>query len=178
MTVRRIALDDGSLIDLLNRLVDTGAVVSGDVLLTLAGVDLIRLDLRLLLSSVQTLEPADTGAGRPVAAGADPVVTDPVDATSARAMAETPGPGHPPGPRPAARLDGDARPGLAGLLVAVVDIVRQLLEHQAIRRMEAGALGVGEVERLGHTLMALEHQTTVLAEALAPNVPPHQEVDI
>ncbi|WP_018503865.1 gas vesicle protein [Parafrankia discariae] len=42
------------LADLLDRLVDTGAVVSGDVVVALAGVDLLRIDLRLLLVGVQT----------------------------------------------------------------------------------------------------------------------------
>ncbi|MFI6094373.1 gas vesicle protein GvpJ [Lentzea sp. NPDC051213] len=38
-----------SLVDLLDRVVHQGAVVRGDVVITLAGVELIRLDLRLLL---------------------------------------------------------------------------------------------------------------------------------
>jgi hypothetical protein len=40
--------------DLLDRVIHQGAVVRGDVVVSLAGVDLIRLDLRLLLSSVDT----------------------------------------------------------------------------------------------------------------------------
>ena len=55
MADTNLALDDGSLVDLLDRLVDTGLVADGTVLITLAGVDLIRLDLRLLLASVQSL---------------------------------------------------------------------------------------------------------------------------
>ena len=35
--------------DLLDRVVHRGAVVTGDVVLSLAGIDLVRLDLRLLL---------------------------------------------------------------------------------------------------------------------------------
>lgn len=41
------------LVDLLDRVVDRGAVVTGDVLISLAGIDLIRLDLRLLLVAVE-----------------------------------------------------------------------------------------------------------------------------
>jgi hypothetical protein len=40
-----------SLVDLLDRVIDEGAVVSGDVVIALAGVDLIRVDLRVLLAS-------------------------------------------------------------------------------------------------------------------------------
>jgi hypothetical protein len=42
-----------SLVDLLDRVVDRGAVVNGDVIITLAGIDLIRLDLRLLLVAIE-----------------------------------------------------------------------------------------------------------------------------
>jgi hypothetical protein len=39
-------------VDALDTLVDRGAAVSGDVVISLAGVDLIQLDLRLLLIGV------------------------------------------------------------------------------------------------------------------------------
>lgn len=47
--------DSGSvgLADLLDRIITSGAVITGDVIITLAGVDLIRLDLRLLLIAVE-----------------------------------------------------------------------------------------------------------------------------
>jgi len=41
------------LVDLLDRVIDRGAVVTGDVLISLAGIDLIRLDLRLLLVAIE-----------------------------------------------------------------------------------------------------------------------------
>ncbi|HEX6501196.1 MAG TPA: gas vesicle protein GvpJ [Micromonosporaceae bacterium] len=42
------------LVDLLDRVVDRGVVVSGDIVISLAGIDLIYLDVRLLLIAVQT----------------------------------------------------------------------------------------------------------------------------
>jgi len=61
---RRPSLGSGrALTDLLDRLVDSGAVVSGDVIIGLAGVDLIRLDLRLLLIGAQSAIEAGAGAG-------------------------------------------------------------------------------------------------------------------
>lgn len=52
------------LVDLLDRLVDRGAVVSGDVVIALADIELIRLDLRLLLVGTQTaLEAMDAVPG-------------------------------------------------------------------------------------------------------------------
>ena len=41
-----------SLVELLDRVVHRGAYVGGDVVICLAGIDLVRLDLRLLLTSV------------------------------------------------------------------------------------------------------------------------------
>jgi hypothetical protein len=43
-------------VELLDRVITAGAVVHGDVIISLAGVDLIRLDLRALLVAVDTLE--------------------------------------------------------------------------------------------------------------------------
>ena len=43
------------IVDLLDRVIHHGAVVRGDVIISLAGVDLIRLDVRLLLGSVDTV---------------------------------------------------------------------------------------------------------------------------
>jgi Gas vesicle protein len=42
------------LVDVLDRVIHCGAVVSGDVIISLAGIDLIRLDLRLLLCAIDT----------------------------------------------------------------------------------------------------------------------------
>ncbi|HSF26636.1 MAG TPA: gas vesicle protein GvpJ [Actinomycetes bacterium] len=49
-----------SLVDLLDRVVQRGAFVSGDVTICLAGIDLVRLDLRLLLTGITGIEASDT----------------------------------------------------------------------------------------------------------------------
>ena len=49
-----------SLVDLLDRVLQRGVYVSGDVTICLAGIDLARLDLRLLLTGIEdgpVLEP-------------------------------------------------------------------------------------------------------------------------
>ena len=46
--------------------------------------------------------------------------------------------------------------GLAQLVLTVVELLRQLMERQALRRVEAGGLDDETIERLGSTLMALE----------------------
>jgi len=46
--------------------------------------------------------------------------------------------------------------GLAQLVLTLIELLRQLLERQALRRVEGGTLSEEEVERLGETLMRLE----------------------
>ena len=45
--------------------------------------------------------------------------------------------------------------GLAQLVLTLVELLRQLMERQALRRIEGGTLTAEEVERLGRTFMAL-----------------------
>jgi gas vesicle structural protein len=51
--------DELSLADVVNRVLDRGAVVSGDVVISVAGVDLVYLGLRLVLSSVEGMRARD-----------------------------------------------------------------------------------------------------------------------
>ena len=46
--------------------------------------------------------------------------------------------------------------GLAKLVMSIIELVRRLLEKQALRRMDAGNLSEEEIERLGTALMKLE----------------------
>lgn len=46
--------------------------------------------------------------------------------------------------------------GLAKLVLSIIELVRQLLEKQALRRMDSGNLSEEEIERLGMALMKLE----------------------
>jgi hypothetical protein len=55
--------------------------------------------------------------------------------------------------------------GLAKLVLTLIDLLRQLMERQAIRRMEGGSLTDDEVERLGQTFMLLEKRMGELKES-------------
>jgi hypothetical protein len=59
------------------------------------------------------------------------------------------------------RVDADperVEKGLAQLVMTLVELLRQLMERQALHRMEQGALSDEEIERLGETFMKLSQR--------------------
>ena len=54
--------------------------------------------------------------------------------------------------------------GLAQLVLTLVELLRQLMERQALRRMEQGTLTDDEVERMGETFMKLERRMQELKD--------------
>jgi len=48
--------EDVTLVEILDRVLDKGVVISGDVILSVADIDLVYLGLKIVLSSVETLE--------------------------------------------------------------------------------------------------------------------------
>lgn len=84
----------------------------------------------------------------------------------------------PPGDGPRRRVGGpriDADPesverGLVTLVLTVVELLRQLMERQALRRVDQGDLSEEQIERIGVTLMALDDRMTELRDhfGLAP----------
>lgn len=50
----------------------------------------------------------------------------------------------------------NADSGLAKLVLTLVELIRKLVEKQAMRRVDGGTLTDDEIERLGETLMKLE----------------------
>ena len=68
-----------------------------------------------------------------------------------------------PPPRWNANPD-DVRRSVVKLVLTLIEFVRQLLERQAIRRMEAGTLTDEETESVGLALMRLQETITDLAK--------------
>ena len=54
--------------------------------------------------------------------------------------------------------------GLAQLVLTLVELLRQLMERQALRRMDAGTLDDDEIERLGRTFMKLAERMDELKQ--------------
>ena len=65
------------------------------------------------------------------------------------------------------RVDADperVEKGLAQLVLTLVELLRQLMERQALRRMDEGTLTDDEIERLGDTFMKLERRMDELVK--------------
>lgn len=68
---------------------------------------------------------------------------------------------------PQSRIDctpENVEQGLAKLVLSLIELLRQLLERQAIRRMEGGSLNEAQIESMGEALMKLESKIHELAE--------------
>ena len=147
------------LADILDRVLAKGVAVTGDVTLSVADVDLVYLGLRLMLSSVGTLE-REAGAT---------TITYPLLT-----------PTEEPGQRPSQQLQGqgldraaalapladqrinadpeNASKSLVQLVLTITNLLRELMEKQAMRRVDSGQLTDAQVERLGTTFMLLEQR--------------------
>ena len=67
------------------------------------------------------------------------------------------------------RLDADDDPraaerGLATLVLTIVELLRQLMERQALRRVDDGTVTDEQAERIGYTLMRLEERMSELLD--------------
>ena len=156
---------DVTLLEVLDRVLDKGVVVSGDIVISVADVDLIYLGVRALLSSVETMECLrGTANERPrvenwrdkPAAVIGRTVESAVSCGKKSQQNTIP-----------KRISADPQNvenGLVKLVLTLVDLIRRLLEKQAMRRVEAGSLTDEETERVGETLMRIEKKMQELKE--------------
>jgi hypothetical protein len=169
-----------TLLELLDRLLDKGVMAKGEIVLSVAEIDLVYLNLGLLLSSVKTVEQAahkgsPAGSQRPVpctaqgtrpdTAVAPPALPSKPGALSSEPRTQTPvlcsllDHGLEPLHQPGAAIDAAAvEKGLVRLILTLVDLIRQLMEKQALRRIEAGQLQTADIERVGNAFFLLDEQ--------------------
>jgi len=177
-----------TLLELLDRLLDKGVVVKGEILLSVADIDLVYLNLGLLLSSVKTVEKAARGNSEAkLISWQTSIQNEHLNADQpgeeSRQIAPAPFAGERERSKshtgellastlPAAidyELDQLFEPkttitpenvekGLAKLVLTLVDLIRKLMEKQAVRRMDDGQLHASDIEKLGTTFFLLDEK--------------------
>jgi hypothetical protein len=68
---------------------------------------------------------------------------------------------------PRLRIDADPEDverGLVTLVLTLVELLRQLMERQALRRVDQGTLSDEKIDEVGRTLMALDQRMTELVD--------------
>ncbi|MGH7652364.1 MAG: gas vesicle protein GvpJ, partial [Gemmatimonadaceae bacterium] len=152
--------------EVLSHVLDKGVVLKGEVMLAVADIDLVRLDLGLLLTGVATVlekrrreerrhlpdasgpseVAATTASGStmesqvaPSGSTMESQVADSLEAP--RSVPVTPLEAVAEGLPPRLNTDPDkVENGLARLVLTLIEVLRKVLEHQAVRRMEGGHL--------------------------------------
>jgi len=152
-----------SLAEVLDRLLHLGVSLEGNLTIGVANVDLLYLDLRLLLAAVDTVWPE----GRPSLSAAPtvdpapppprppPTPDGPIRSGSATSL--EPSAIGAAGPvTPSASLGSPPAPvaGLVRLVLTLVKVLHDLLERQAVRRMDGGHLTAAQIEDVGIALLA------------------------
>ncbi len=168
----RVREREATLLDLLDRLLDKGVVVAGDITLSVAEVDLIFASLRLVGTSadkiweVQGKPSPDWGPPPSPGNGGSPDPgSDPPEHPAGKAGLPPPrreqevSPEFTSSPSGGDDIDPDkAANGLAQLVLTLVELIRRLLEREALRRMERGTLTPQETERLGQAFVRMEQK--------------------
>ena len=155
-----------TLLELLDRLLDKGVVAKGEIILSVADIDLVYLNLGLLLSSVKTVEKARSigGGSSGFSSREDGDFFKEANPNihwveTAEAPQRGPSNGELPKVMPRTNIDpNNVEKGLAKLVLTLIELLRRLMEKQAIRRMEAGFLTASEVERMGIAFQRLEEK--------------------
>jgi len=141
-----------TLVDALDKVLEKGAVVSGDVVIRVADVDLCYLGLRLLLTSISK---AEEMSGKSFSDPDKEFTPEDIEYIQKlqreikRAEENIP------------KLIDIGNPkkteqGLAKLVLTLVELIRKLMEKEAFRRIKRGTLSKAEIQKLGLSLKAVK----------------------
>ena len=144
--------DNVSLIDALDKVLEKGAIINGDIVIRLADVDLVYLGLRLILTSVSK---AEEMAGRSFGDPEKELTPEDIEYIERlqREIKKTeeniPKIINTNSPR-------ETEQGLAKLILTLVELIRRLMEKEAFRRVKKGSLSSAEIQKLGLSLKAVK----------------------
>jgi len=144
--------EHAGLVDALDKVLEKGAIINGDLVLRVADVDLVYLGLRLILTSVSKAEElSGKNFGNPnrELTPEDIAYIEKLQREIKRAEENIP-----------RLIDLDhpkkAEQGLAKLVLTLVELIRKLLEKEAFRRVKRGTLSPVEIQKLGLSLKAVK----------------------
>ncbi|MBU2445590.1 MAG: gas vesicle protein K [Bacteroidetes bacterium] len=141
-----------TLVDALDKVLEMGAVIHGDVVLRVADVDLCFLGLTLVLTSISKAEEL---SGKSFSnpdkefTPEDIEYIEKLQREIRRAEENIPKLIDLGNPK-------KAEQGLAKLVLTLVELIRKLMEKEAFRRMKRGTLSPAEIQKLGLSLKAVK----------------------
>ena len=144
--------DQVTLTDALDKVLEKGAVINGDIVVTLADVDLIFVGLRLILTSISKAEEISGrtfGERNREPTSEDKEYIEKLQEEIRRIEQNIPRHidlGHPQ----------RAEKGLAKLILGLVEVIRKILEKESCRRVKSGTLSSIEIQKLGLSLKAIK----------------------
>ena len=143
-----------TLVETLDKALEKGVVVNGEVAICVADVDLIFIGLRLILTSISKAEELSGKSysfrdGAPSAE--DQACLEKLEREITQIEQRLPS---------TIQLDCPlkAEAGLAKLVLTLVELIRRLLEKEAFRRIKRGSLSPVQIQKLGLSLKAVKRK--------------------
>ena len=141
-----------TLVDALDKVIEKGVVINGDIVIRVADVDLVFLGLRLILTSISKAEEV---SGKSFSDPDKELTAEDMEYIGKlqreikRAEENIP------------KLIDLGNPkkteqGLAKLVLTLVELIRRLMEKEAFRRVKKGSLSSTEIQKLGLSLKAVK----------------------
>jgi len=143
--------EKATLVDVLDTLIDKGAVVHGDLVVRLADLDLLFIGLRVMLTSISRQEKIQGARvdGINQAEIGDEAFIVKLENQIKKAQVHI-------NQMINADKPQEAESGLAKLVLTLIKLIVDLVEREARRRVEGGYLTQMEIQKLGMNLQALE----------------------
>lgn len=144
--------DNVTLVDALDKVLEKGAVINGDIVIRVADVDLVFLGLRLILTSVSKAEEI---SGKSFGDPGKELTPEDIEYIK-RLQREIKKTEENIPKIINAKSPRETEQGLAKLVLTLVELIRRLMEKEAFRRVKKGTLSPAEVQKLGLSLKAVK----------------------